>query len=82
MVGVSNQKTPRAKDLKVCAQNDRCVQEGRKPKWLRLKCRSPVRGNYLVIIRKKKGTDPLAIAEIKVKEIKDFINMFPEGNNI
>ena len=83
MVGTSNRETPNANDLMVCAENDRCVHDGRTPRWLKLQCQTPVRGKYVVIIRNKKGTVALAIAEIKLKDTRNkFINMFPRGNNI
>ena len=80
VVGVSNWKWPNEKDFILCAGNDKCAFNVREPRWLKLRCNSPVEGKYLMIIRNKAPSAALAIAEIKVKDERDIlIEMKPGG---
>ena len=80
MVAVSNKKSPNQEDLKVCAENDKCVLDDRIPRWLKLRCISPVKGKYLLIVRKETPSKALSIAEIRVKDERNIlINMRPGG---
>ena len=80
MVGVNNRIMPNEDDFILCAENKNCVLEDRVPRWLKLRCRSPVEGKYLLIIKTRTPSKPLSIAEIRVKDMQDtFIEMKPGG---
>ena len=80
VVGVSNRRMPSENDFILCAENKNCVLEDRVPRWLKLRCRSPVQGKYLMIVKTSSTSKPLSIAEIRVKDVQDtFIEMRPGG---
>ena len=80
VVGVSNRKLPNEDDLILCAENEKCVLEDRVPRWLKLRCRSPVEGKYLFILRTRRPSVPLSIAEIRVIDVHDIlVDMRPGG---